>query len=131
MTLVTGGSSVLGKATAEYFVGKGGRVILTDLSKSNGAAVAEAIGANALFVPADVSSESDVESLMTTTMEKFGQLNVIVNCHSVPAPFIARVYDTVTKESHKLEDFQKVLTVSIPLATFSRRQQRNDDADRL
>lgn len=125
MALVTGGSSSIGRATAEYFAGKGARVVLSDLSTSNGAAIAKAIGNNTLFLPADVSLENDVQSMLTQTKKKFGKLNIIVNCHTVSAPFACHVYDFKTKQPHKLEDFQKILTVSaFSLAMFSRRRTR-------
>lgn len=123
VTLVTGGSSGLGKATAEYFASKGGRVVLCDVSTSKGAAVAEAIGSNALYVPTDVSSENDVISLMAKTKERFGQLNVIVNCHSIASPFTSLAYNFETKEPHNLEDFQKIIVVGAPKTTTLRDSQ--------
>lgn len=112
MALVTGASSGLGKATAEHFVAKGARVVLCDASTSNGAAVAAGFGKQALFVPTDLNSESDVSSLLAATEERFGALNVIVNCHSAPSPFTSPTYNFATKLPHSLEDFQKAIAVS-------------------
>lgn len=110
MTLVTGGASGLGKATAERFASKGAKVVMCDLSTSNGADVAAVFGENGLFVPADVSSENDVKSLMAQTKEKFGRLDVIVNCAGLTTAF--ETYNFVAKRPHLFEDFQKLLTVS-------------------
>lgn len=109
---MTNASSGIGKATAEHFVAKGARVVLCDASTSNGAAVAAAIGKQALFVPTDLNSESDGSSLMTTIEEQFGALNVIVNCHSVTSPFTSPAYNFETKLPHSLEDFRKSIIVS-------------------
>lgn len=53
--LVTGGASGLGRATAERFVREGAKVIICDLPKSAGSDVASKLGADAVFVPSDVS----------------------------------------------------------------------------
>lgn len=126
VTLVSGASSGIGKVTAEYFARKGARVVLCDLSTSNGAAVAAAIGDNALFVPTDITSENDVQSLLDVTKQKFGKLNVIVNCHSVPSPLTCRAYNFETKQPHQLADFQGVLVVSA-FCQFLRKEENNNN----
>ena len=56
VTLVTGGASGLGRACVERFVQQGSRVVLCDLPNSNGAEIAQKLGAdNCLFAPTDVS----------------------------------------------------------------------------
>lgn len=54
--MVTGGASGLGRATVERFARAGSKVILGDLSSSDGAQVAKELGNNVIFVPIDVSS---------------------------------------------------------------------------
>ena len=54
-TVITGGASGLGRATAERLHGGGGAVVLLDLAKSPGVQVAAALGDRALFAPADVT----------------------------------------------------------------------------
>lgn len=109
MTLVTGGASGLGRATAERFVSKGAKVVMCDLSTSNGDAVAAAFGSNALFVPTDVSSENDVKSLMAQTKETFGRLDVIVNCAGLSMGY--ETYNFVADRPHQFDDFRQLLTV--------------------
>lgn len=56
VTLVTGGASGLGRATAERFLKQGSRVVLCDLPTSKGAEVSKELGENdVLFCPTDVS----------------------------------------------------------------------------
>lgn len=109
MTLVTGGASGLGRATAERFVSKGAKVVMCDLSSSKGADVAAEFGKNALFVPADVRSENDVKSLMAQTEETFGRLDVIVNCAGLTTAY--ETYNFAAKRAHVYADFLKLLTV--------------------
>lgn len=52
MTLVTGGASGLGRATANRFAKKGSKVVICDLPTSNGSEVAQEIGENAHYIPA-------------------------------------------------------------------------------
>ena len=50
VVVITGGASGLGRATADYFVGKGARVSLFDLNEDAGNAAVAALGEdNALF----------------------------------------------------------------------------------
>ena len=61
MSLITGGASGLGKATAKRFIEQGGKVVICDLPKSDGANVAKEFGNDCLFVPTDVSNLYDFE----------------------------------------------------------------------
>lgn len=54
MSLVTGGASGLGRATAERFAMAGSKVAILDLPSSKGDEVAQKIGKDCLFTPADV-----------------------------------------------------------------------------
>jgi NAD(P)-dependent dehydrogenase (short-subunit alcohol dehydrogenase family) len=84
-TVVTGGASGLGRATAERLVAAGGRVVLLDLAKSSGAAVATALGDGALFAPGDVTSAEDVGAALDAAVKRFGAVHVLVNCAGIGA----------------------------------------------
>jgi len=60
VALITGAASGLGQAAAARMVANGGSVVIVDLPSSAGEAAAAALGKNAAFAPADVTSESDV-----------------------------------------------------------------------
>ncbi|HRH75535.1 MAG TPA: SDR family NAD(P)-dependent oxidoreductase, partial [Zoogloea sp.] len=53
--VVTGGGSGLGAATARMIVARGGKVVLADVNKEAGEALAAELGANARFVTTDVT----------------------------------------------------------------------------
>ncbi|KAJ7363277.1 hypothetical protein OS493_011560 [Desmophyllum pertusum] len=77
--LVVGGASGLGRATAQRLLQHGCRVVIADLPSSEGDRVASDLGEKCIFVPADVSSESDVKEAIKTVVDKCGPLRAAVN----------------------------------------------------
>ncbi len=82
-TVITGGASGLGRATAERLRAAGGNVALLDLARSQGVEVAASLGAGALFTPCDVTSADDVTAALATAVERFGAVHVLVNCAGI------------------------------------------------
>ena len=82
-TLITGGASGLGRATASLIRAAGGNVVLLDLAKSPGADVAATLGEGALFAPGDVTSADDVSAALEATVKRFGGLQGLVNCAGI------------------------------------------------
>jgi NAD(P)-dependent dehydrogenase (short-subunit alcohol dehydrogenase family) len=82
-TMITGGASGLGRATAERLRAAGGNVVLLDLPRSAGAEVAKALGAEALFAPGDVTSPEDVTAALAAAVARFGSLQGLVNCAGI------------------------------------------------
>jgi NAD(P)-dependent dehydrogenase (short-subunit alcohol dehydrogenase family) len=79
VSLITGGTSGIGAATAELFAAEGAKVVITGRSKEKGAAVAERLGENVLYLRADVMEERDIEASVNFTVERFGKLDVLFN----------------------------------------------------
>ncbi len=114
VALVTGGGSGLGEATVREFAAAGAKVAILDLPSSPGAKVAESLGANALFVEADVASGDQVTDAIAKTVAKFSTIHIAVNCAG-----IGRAMRTVTKDGpHSLDLFSKVITVNL-IGTFN------------
>lgn len=116
MALVTGGASGLGRATVERFARAGSKVILADLETSQGDEVAKELGSNVVFVPLDVTSENDITQALNTAKEKFGRLDVAVNCAGIAVAF--KVFNFNKKLPHRLEDFQRTMNVNT-VGTFN------------
>jgi len=116
VTLVTGGASGLGRATVERFVQNGAKVILCDLPTSQGNEVAKSLGDNVVFVPVDVTSETDVSTAIDTAFSKFGRLDVSVNCAGTALAM--KTYNFHKNVAHNLKDFAHVLKVNT-IGTFN------------
>lgn len=82
VVLVTGGTSGIGRATAEAFAAAGAKVVVSGRREAEGAAVVAGIaaaGGTAAFVPADVAKEADAKRLVAETVAKFDRLDVAFN----------------------------------------------------
>jgi 3(or 17)beta-hydroxysteroid dehydrogenase len=87
---------------------EGAKVIATDIIEKDGKACVDKILANgneALFVRQDVSKEGDWQKLMTFTMERYGRLDIHVNC--------AGVFLTGSIEELTLEQWRRVMSVNL------------------
>jgi NAD(P)-dependent dehydrogenase (short-subunit alcohol dehydrogenase family) len=78
-TLVTGGASGLGRATAEALVRLGAVVTIVDLPTSRGEEVADKLGPQARFAPADVTSTNEMKEALDVA-ERSGPLRAVVHC---------------------------------------------------
>ena len=113
-TLITGGASGLGRATAQLIRAAGGRVVLLDLAKSPGADVAKTLGEGALFAPGDVTSADEVAVALQTAGDQLGGVNVLVNCAG-----IGTATKTFGKSGPaKLDEFTRVIEVNL-IGTFN------------
>ncbi len=79
VAIVTGGASGMGKADAGLLAAEGARIVVADLNESDGQAVAEGIGDNAMFMKLDVSDEGNWQRVVAATVETFGGLDILVN----------------------------------------------------
>ena len=81
--IVTGAGRDIGRACALRLAAEGANVALSYHSSSEGAesAVAEIkkIGGNAIAVKADLNNPAEVESLVKSTVDAFGSVNILVN----------------------------------------------------
>ena len=78
VVLVTGASSGIGEATARAASQSGVRVVLLARRDDRIQKLAEELG-NALAIPCDVTSPTQVTAAVRTAVEKFGRIDVLVN----------------------------------------------------
>ena len=82
VVLVTGASQGIGRGVALAFAREGARLVLAARSADRLSQVQKEIhdlGAEAVAVPTDVTSPAAVETLVTTAMDRFGRIDVLVN----------------------------------------------------
>jgi NAD(P)-dependent dehydrogenase (short-subunit alcohol dehydrogenase family) len=107
VAIVTGGASGLGRATVERFVAEGASVVIADVDAEQGQALAERLGAAAVFKRTDVSDREQVQALVDFAVERFGALHVMMNNAGIPGQRFGRLLDD------PLTDFQKVIGVNL------------------
>jgi NAD(P)-dependent dehydrogenase (short-subunit alcohol dehydrogenase family) len=114
VAIVTGGGSGLGEATAREFVAVGAKVAIIDLPNSPGPQLAEALGDNGLFIPADVTSAAEIQQAIAQTISRFGAVHIAVNCAG-----IGKAQRTITRDGvHSLDLFNRVVQVNL-VGTFN------------
>lgn len=82
VAIVTGGGHGIGRAIAEAFAREGATVIIAEINSDFGDEAVRAIthfGGTASFVPTDVSKKSQIDSLVSEVIERWGRIDVLVN----------------------------------------------------
>lgn len=79
VAIITGAAQGMGAEHARILASAGAKVVVADISKSLGRAVAEEIGESALFVEHDVTSSDSWTGVVKAAEERFGPVNVLVN----------------------------------------------------
>jgi NAD(P)-dependent dehydrogenase (short-subunit alcohol dehydrogenase family) len=111
-TIVTGGASGLGGATAALLASKGARVTLFDLNEEVGKAHAAKIGG--LFCSVNVADEASVNAGIDAAIAAHGIPSILVNCAG-----IGTAGKTVGRgEPHSMELFRRTLEVNL-IGTFN------------
>ena len=81
--IVTGGASNIGKAIAEGFAAEGANVVIADVDTEQAERVATELDAQgngeAIFIEADVTDAAQIEEMAQQVLERFGQIDVLVN----------------------------------------------------
>lgn len=107
VAIVTGGASGIGRETVKLFVDKGAKVVIADYDEENGKAFERQMldkGAEVMFQLVDVSKEENVKSMIQKTVDKYGQLDIIVNNAGIG----------ILKDTHELEydEYRNVININ-------------------
>jgi NAD(P)-dependent dehydrogenase (short-subunit alcohol dehydrogenase family) len=114
--IITGGSSGIGRASAELFAREGAQVLIADRrSEGTGALIAGITGAGgeAVFFQADVRRRADNERMIDACLERYGKLDILF-CNAgafLPKPITG-------SEDDEMDD---LLAVNIKALTYATR----------
>src|SRR6476661_6766760 len=79
VVLITGGTSGLGKVTAERFLTEGADVVVCARKDPDERAIPTAAGRAATYLPCDVRDPEIIDGLVTQIVERYGRLDIAVN----------------------------------------------------
>ena len=83
VAMITGAASGMGLLSAQKLAEEGAKVVLTDVNADAVAVAADAIrgnGGDAIGIPVDVRDYGQVEAAATAALEKFGRIDLLLNC---------------------------------------------------
>jgi 2-hydroxycyclohexanecarboxyl-CoA dehydrogenase len=107
--IVTGGASNIGKAISEGLFSEGANVVIADVDEKQAQRVADELqsrgGPRAMFVKTDIGDRAQVQTMVDTVLEDFGQVDILVNNAGWTnnALFINKSY----------EDFEKEISINL------------------
>lgn len=110
VALVTGAASGIGAECARLLAAEGAKVVVCDLNEEQGKATADAIvaaGGEACFAALDVADEGQWIDLVGVVEQRFGGLNVLVNCAGTTVQTLTFPTDTT------LEEWQRLMRVNL------------------
>ena len=82
VALIPGGGGGIGSALAEALAGAGARVVVAGRTREpceTTVELVQAAGSEGLAITADVTSESDSDRMVRETIERFGQIDILIN----------------------------------------------------
>jgi NAD(P)-dependent dehydrogenase (short-subunit alcohol dehydrogenase family) len=77
--IVTGGSTLIGRAVVRALHDAGASVAVADIDEAGGRSLAAESGEGVLFVPTDLRDDAQIDALVAGTVERFGGLDILVN----------------------------------------------------
>jgi NAD(P)-dependent dehydrogenase (short-subunit alcohol dehydrogenase family) len=107
VAIVTGGASGIGRGVVERFLAEGAKVVIADVQRELGEALAADAGDDALFHYVDVGDQAQIAQLVATAVERFGGLDVMVNNAGMSSPLKKSLFD------EDLTEFDRVMRVNV------------------
>jgi NAD(P)-dependent dehydrogenase (short-subunit alcohol dehydrogenase family) len=105
VAIVTGGVQGIGRAIARRLAADGARIVVADLKGAEEAAAAYDDGVG---LTVDVSSEDDVARMAADTLERCGQIDVLVNNAGLYAQLAMRPFEQIPAD-----EWRKVMDVNV------------------
>lgn len=79
--IVTGAAKGIGYAIAQRYLNEGAKLVIADVNEDKGQRAAEELSelGDVHFIKADVGERLDVHNLVASTMDRYGEIDVLVN----------------------------------------------------
>jgi NAD(P)-dependent dehydrogenase (short-subunit alcohol dehydrogenase family) len=77
--IVTGGSTIIGRAVVRELHGNGAAVAIADIDAGPGEALAAELGERVLFTHTDITDDAQIEACVAAALERFASLDILVN----------------------------------------------------
>ena len=109
VSLVTGGSSGIGRSTALAFATEGTRVVVADIAVDGGRETVRMIeynGGQAIFVKTDVTRADEVEKMVDKAIETYGQLDFAFNNAGIDG-------DVASVTRYTEENWDRVININL------------------
>lgn len=113
VALVTGAGRNIGRAIALAFAEEGADVVVNDIDFEAASRVVheiKALGREAVPIKADVSNYGEVEQMVKAALEKFGEINILVNNAGLGG---ARLGGKVSAEELALDRWNRMIGVTL------------------
>ena len=77
--IVTGGSTIIGRAVVRELHGRGAAVTIADIDPTGGEELAQELGERVLFTRTDITDDGRLEACVADAVGRFGGLDIVVN----------------------------------------------------
>jgi len=114
-SVITGGASGLGEATARLLAEKGQHVVVVDMNEEKGEAVAKEIGG--VFVKADVADPEQIIAAVEAAKE-MGPVKTLVTAAGIGAAQRTIGKDGSYESAYDLDNYRKIIEVNL-VGTFN------------
>lgn len=108
---ITGGANGIGKAIVEAFASDGFQVAFCDVDDLSGGRLETETGA--VFIKADAGDKAELESCMLNLLEKWGDIDILIN--NVGVGNFGDIKDV------SVEDFERVININLRSAFITSR----------
>ena len=108
VAIVTGGGKGIGEEISLGLAKEGAKVVVADLDQENSSNVVTEIIKNsgdAIYVETDVSNEASVKKLISETINRFDQIDILINN--------AGIRHVKKLENHDLSDWNDMISVNL------------------
>jgi NAD(P)-dependent dehydrogenase (short-subunit alcohol dehydrogenase family) len=111
VAIVTGGAGLLGRTIVKKLLSKNIHVVIADIDKEGGSKFEATVSDPSLkFIQTDISNENSVKQLVTSTVDHFGRIDILINNGAIANPYFK---SSEKFEDVSLEEWQRFLNVNL------------------